>query len=326
MTDTSTISLHDEAALSWYFGPGLSIYDRSTFGAIVAKLEADSCASTPCKTCDGQGILDAGGFNVENRCKTCAGDGRIGIPPKWCHDCKGDGIVADYEVAVDVGGWCPTCRGTGSTSVHQKNRNHIRCGDCGGARSSAACRNCSNCLGTGQEPLTAQPIHGGKDAAGVQADDSALTRFAITSRRVALVKLRSPALAEALQVYYGDVGQRWALTDRGRMFSLYHLTGAGKKLSRWGGRKGADLGLTAQERIGAEAALEINQPKDDRGKLLMTAGMQAVELYRRAARAWNDVSTSKRARQAWEGLTDNLQRLGYPELASAVAKHTKALP
>jgi hypothetical protein len=198
------------------------------------------------------------------------------------------------------------------------------CGVCHGVLK----HKCVNCLGSGQEPITAQPIHKAQEAAGVQADDSALTRFAITSRRVARVRETSPALAVALSVYYGDVGQRWAMTDRGRIFSLFHMTAAGRKLAKWGEKAGkaAELGLTSQERIGTQAALEVEQPKQERRALLEAAGEQARALYFRAAKAWNRQSTRKRDRDGWQRLAASLAELGHDDLSEAVKGYARALP
>lgn len=317
MTVGEVISLGDEAALSWYFGIGLSIYERSTFGAILAKLERDGFGSEQCARCGGEGILETGGVNVSNKCKTCGGDGRVAR--RWCSDCGGLGTVAPYEVPVAEGGWCTACRGTGHTSVHRIAKHRTPCAVCHGVLK----HKCSNCLGSGQEPITAQPIHKAQEAAGVQADDTALTRFAVTSRRVAQVRAQSPALAEALSVYYGDVGQRWALAGLGRVFSLYHLTGPGKKLAKWGEKAGkaAELGLTAQERIGTQAALEHEQPKQERRALLTAAGEQAAGLYARAARAWNRQADRKKDREEWQRLLVSLARHeGHGDLIEAIGR------
>jgi hypothetical protein len=322
MSTASEISLSDEASLSWYFGLGLSIYDRSTFGAIVRKLNAEAFGSETCARCDGAGILDTGGFSTDDRCKTCDGVGKIADGKVWCHDCKGFGCVAAYEKPADHGGWCPACRGTGSTPVEGVARRRNPCSSCGGDQ--WAKRRCSHCLATGEEPITAKPMQKPQEAVGVEADSGALTRFAITSRRVAKVRAQSPALAEALGVYYGDMGQAWARTDRGRLFALYHLTGAGRRLARWGEKSGADLGLSVQERLGAQAALEASQPRQERGALLMAAGKQAAELYGRAAQAWNDQALSRRDRKAFERLTESLSRLGHAELSLALERHVKA--
>lgn len=328
----TSISLSDETALLWFFGQGLSIYERSTFGAILAKLDRDGSGSMKCQRCDGAGILDAGGVNVDNKCRTCGGGGRVAR--RWCQDCQGLGTVAPYEVAVDAGGWCPACHGTGALPIGAVQR-RTPCGVCSAfnrpdrrPRAAAAACTCSNCVGTGLEPFTVQPIHKGQEAAGAQADDSALTRFAITSRRVAKVKDQSPALAVALAVYYGDIGQRWALTDRTRLFSLYHLTAAGKKLARWGEKAGkaAELGLTAQERIGAQAALEQAQPKPERRALLEAAQEQASALFGRAAKAWNRQAGRQRERDEWKRLVESLASHGHDDLAEAIGREKLGLP
>ncbi len=321
------ISLGDEAALSWYFGQGLSIYDRSTFGAIIHKLAMDAYGSGPCERCEGSGILETGGFAVSDQCRSCKGEGKIGKPEKWCPSCSGFGKVAQYEIVVEHGGWCFSCRGSGSTKLDRKAKHRNRCRACGGKRKTTECRSCRECLGTGHEPLSARPQKVSSEACGVQPDDSALTRFAITSRRVANVRNQSPALAVALGVYYGDIGQRWALTDRGRLFSLFHLTAAGKKLARWGEKAGksADLGLTLQERIGTQAALDIEQPKRERTALLDAATKQAKELYARAAEAWNDESSTRRHQRDLKRLASRLQGLGYSGLARQIHTHAEAL-
>lgn len=327
---SETISLADEAALAWFFGQGLSIYERSTFGAMLAKLDRDGSGSETCRTCGGEGTLDRGGFSVENKCRTCGGEGRVSR--RWCDECKGLGKVEAYELQVESGGWCPICRGTGSVSVSEQ-RTPCRTCQAPNPRNlrirldfSRASR-CSNCLGEAFEPVTVQLTQKAQDEAGVQADDAALTRFAITSRRVEKVRSKSPLLAEVLAVYYGDIGQRWALTDRGRLFSLYHLTGPGRKLARWGEKagKGADLDLTPQERIGTQAALEAGQPKRERFALLLASGQAAVELYGRAARAWNRASSSKREQASWERLAGRLAELGHDELGEAVKQRAKGL-
>lgn len=330
----STISLADEASLSWYFGPGLSVYDKSTFGAILAKLDRDGFGSERCDRCNGGGILEDGGFAMADECRSCDGKGRIAGGQAWCHDCGGFCVVVPYEVRAEHGGWCPDCKGTGATPVDRRPMARTPCEVCGGKgrgrgkwadpRDRAKC---SHCYGSGYEPITAKPIHGSEEPAGVQADDMALTRFAITSRRVEAVRAMSPALAVALGVYYGDIGERWAITERGRMFSLFHLVPAGRKLARWGEKAGAgaDLGLTAQERIGTQAALEAEQPKRERFALLAAAATQAGELYGRAARAWNKQNGAHRDQDDVQRLAKALARLGHPELAADLRKRASGL-
>lgn len=397
------ISGPDEAALSWYFGQGLSIYEKSTFGPIVQKIAMDGYSSTTCGTCEGGGIIEeGGGVTLEDKCRGCGGSGRephkAGREQRWCLTCGGLGREAPYEVELPRGGWCPACRGTGSGCVERAAQRRPRCRWCRpepfepdtkltdeqvveirlstskvreladaygvsrvqirnirkgiqratpylGAPIHAAwvprhC--CPNCLGTGDEPITAEPLGAEEEAGGVIGNDTALTRFAITSRRAGAVKDISPALHAALEAFYGDMGSRWALTQFGRLFALSHLTPAGKKLARLGiptdapkakkkggkkakskakGAKKADavesVQLSAQERIGVQANVEQTQPHHDgmRRQLLDAAREQAADLYTRAAHAWNSVSTSKGEQSATARLLANLIRLGHGALA-----------
>lgn len=395
------ISGHDEAALSWYFGQGLSIYEKSTFGPIVQKIAMDGYSSTICERCQGGGIIDeAGGVTLEDKCRGCDGSGREPHKPgreeRWCITCGGIGREPPYEVELPRGGWCPNCRGTGSGCVERAAQLRPRCRWCrpepfepetklteeqvAEIRASAAkgrelaelhgvserhirrIRNgyqrespypgapihaawvprhcCPNCKGTGEEPLTAEPLGSDEDGGGVLGNDAALTRFAITSRRAGAVKEISPTLHAALEAFYGDVGSRWALTQFGRLFALSHLTPAGKTLARMGiptdaqkkkskkKKKGkaaqkktrADdaiesVQLNAQERIGVQANLQLSQHKAERQKLLVAARQQAADLYARAARAWNSVTTPKVELERNKQLETRLVGLGHGNVA-----------
>lgn len=236
--DKDAISLGDESALSWYFGQGLSIYDKSTFGAVLQRITLDGFSSGPCATCAGDGILDVGGFAVSTVCQRCKGVGkplerRQGEAERACSDCRGSGSVEPYEVKAERGGWCDSCRGSGCTAVARRSMRAKRCETCEGKRRGVDDRQCADCLGTGAAQATALPMTQADSGAGVIPDDSALTRFAITSRRLSGVRKRSAALYSALECYYGDVGARWGREDFGRIFALYALTPSGKRLARW---------------------------------------------------------------------------------------------
>lgn len=221
----------DESALSWYFGQGLSIYDRSTFGDVLQRIILDGYHSRTCEKCDGAGILEDGGFAMATKCTKCNGVGKFGDPPQRCRECN-NGTVEPYEVEAEHGGWCTSCRGTGTGSVAKREVKRPDCSACGGG--VRAKKHCAHCCGGGHEPISAAPMGGPEEGAGAMPDDSALTRFAITGRRLAQVKARSPALASALECYFGDVGSRWGREDCGRIFALYALTASGKRLARWG--------------------------------------------------------------------------------------------
>jgi hypothetical protein len=294
------ISENDEAALSWFFGPGLAIYERSTFGAILAKLVRESATSEKCLKCDGAGIIGGvGGFAITNVCEGCEGSGKAPNGRTLCPTCSGFGTAAaPRRKAAQQGGWCPACLGTGSTAVEERKRRRTPCQACcvpydatGRRRKREQRAGCRNCLGTGEEPISVKPIQAAQDSGGaMQSDDGALVRFAITSRRVAKVRELSPVLAEALAAYYGDEGQRCALGEpSGRLYALRRLTAEGRR----------------------------NPHSND-------ATEQAAALYGRAAKAWNRQAKGKRQldreKAKLQQLAGSLTRLGYLDLGSAVGK------
>lgn len=262
--DPNAMSLNDEASLSWYFGDGLSIYERSTFSAIVERIRLDGFGSAPCARCDGAGILDKGGFAMATRCTRCTGKGELGEPKRECPDCRGSGQLEPYEVRAEFGGWCDSCRGSGCTPVERRAQRRKSCTKCDGKRRAPAFNHrpgihdiaCDRCIGSGHEPLTAAPLPKATSEGGVVAKDSALERFAITSRRVASVEIISPDLSSALEDYYGDVGSRWGREDFGRIFALYAHTPAGKRLARWGSAEGTRKPKGKKSRRAAAKATE----------------------------------------------------------------------
>lgn len=356
------ISGHDEASLSWHFGQGLAIYEKSTFGPIVQKIAMDGYTSTQCGNCDGQGTVEKGGVRLEDRCPTCEGarwrPHKKGEPQEWCITCDGSGVVTPYEVET-LWGWCTSCRGTGSSCV-ERSRFEMPCHLCHpvgrnelGAfvplvTARVPTHLCWNCYGSGSEPVTAFPLQVADAGGGVLANDSALTNFAITSRRLDKVKQRSPALYAALGAFYGDSGSRWALSDFGRLFALYHLTPAGQRLVRWErkalekkqkeARKaeikkakkkgtitttGKALGaweqtphLLPQEAIWTSAVAQQRQPHQERAKLLNAAHAEAQALLQRASEAWVSIAASKTERQRLKELAEKLESRGHERTAA----------
>lgn len=244
------INLREEASLTWFFGRGQSTFQRSTFAGILERIDFDAYTSTRCGRCRGEGILEDGGF--------------------YLRTVKNEITLEEVTVEVEAehGGWCPRCRGTGSTPLRRKdNRDAL---------------------------LTARPTAEHAAAGGYVPDDFALRKYALVSRRLDRVASVDPLLVEALASYYGDAGARWGRTRYGRLFTLYALTPAGHKLVRMSMRSTSDaITLTAIERIGVEADLDAQQPKPKRRALLDAAARQAAELYDRMCDAWNASSVRK---------------------------------
>jgi hypothetical protein len=79
--------MKEQSELTWYLSKGISMFERSTIGAILDKLELESCTSRKCRKCDGQGIVDE---------------------PFTCPDPKDPART----ITVQLGKWCPKCKGT----------------------------------------------------------------------------------------------------------------------------------------------------------------------------------------------------------------------
>lgn len=297
------ISKADEAALEWYFGPGLALYERSTFGAILSKLARDSATSGPCKRCEGAGILGDGGFIVTNACEACSGSGRARNGRTLCLACKGLGSAEPRRADVERGGWCPSCGGTGATPTEESKRRRTPCGVCsapydgtGKRRRRLRQAGCAHCLGTGEEPVSARQMHKGGEGGGVQADETAITRFAAISRRVAALRAVSPILANALAAWYGDAGQLRGQEGESRSSLLYPLTSDGRDY------------LLALEDMHTESLSDLRERADER----------SAELYALAAQAWAEPLASKREREELRRLAESVERHGYLRLADGL--------
>lgn len=82
----------EQKELTWYLSDGISIFERSTCGAILDKLELESCTSQPCKKCGGGGIVNE---------------------PFKCKDPKDPA----REITILLGAWCSKCKGIGVEPV-----------------------------------------------------------------------------------------------------------------------------------------------------------------------------------------------------------------
>lgn len=257
----SDIHESDEGQLIWYFGDLGTRFERSVFGVMLDQLELGAAFSRKCGKCQGSGIVDTGGFarvlaEVKHSRMVQAETGIGAIP---------DETKRWEEVERDAahGGWCKACRGTGALPQKQKGWRGSVCDRCEGKRRVAAFNHkpgrhdapCSHCLSTGRAPVNACPTIGQRSSTRGAPDDTTLSKFAIISRILSLVRAQRVLWFDALVRYYGDVGQRWALEDHGRLFALYDLTPSGKKLARW-----------AEERSTTGKGSKMPKPKKKGGK------------------------------------------------------------
>ena len=279
-TETAKINLADEAALTWYFGPGEAAFRRSTFGAMIRALDLDAHTSTPCRRCNGLGFNDDDVANTTPAIKR---------------------LCAERPTDLDVGAWeawrakleqaqprCRKCGGKGSTTARRRDRHVPR----SGYRSCPTCRgiagnDCETCHGTAVESVLSAFAGSAKhEASGNDPSDFAIERYAIVSRRLDRVPLRLVAVLEA---YYGDSGGRWGRTRHGRILATYRLTAPGLKLLRraQGKSDNPDLDLGPNERIANQLNLEALQPNPNRRRLINAADAEARTLYAASVEAWN---------------------------------------
>ena len=251
----------EESLLEWYFGPAQALFERSTCGAMLYRLEADSMVSTECKRCGGKGILEEADITPEiQRCIPCKGpaDRNTNKPAcPWCWN--GTGVVRE-------GCWCRRCRGTGHTPVRKKR------GDRATVRVKAHSSVC------------------------VEVDDVALRKYAKVSRRVGELYENSREMLEVLAAYYGLVGACYGRGKRGRIFAVYALTPCGHKLVKRAQKRSLDDGtqLQAYQLIENEAEADRQAPDPNRTALLNQADEQARRLLKEASRAWNQTREIKR--------------------------------
>lgn len=271
-----TISLRDEADLSWFFGPGQGAFERSVFGAMIRRLDLRAHLSKRCHRCDGVGFTDA----------DILGSAAWFAENKPVRGTTSEQWEKWLQKADDHQPRCGDCDGGGVISLRlprkaPRRNGYKRCRDCRGVSGAVTCE----CGGKGY--LVCEPAFpaGSSEEVGYTPDEGALQRYALVSRRLDRAGDSSGRVRETLGVYYGDVGARWGRTRHGRLFGLYALTPAGKKLLMRGGESGTTL--TPAERLGVEAELERAQPKPNRRALLTAAHMQALEMFGTAALAWN---------------------------------------
>jgi hypothetical protein len=109
----------EQRELTWYLSEGITVFERSTCGSILDKLEIESCVSRSCRTCGGAGIVDE---------------------PFVCQDPKD----RERTITVQLGAWCPRCHGIGVEPVRLSEEEKklvdsgemVTSSDRGGARSA----------------------------------------------------------------------------------------------------------------------------------------------------------------------------------------------
>jgi hypothetical protein len=121
-----------------------------------------------------------------------------------------------------------------------------------------------------------------------ELDPALLDKFGRVSRRMLAVEREDAFAVRLIEVFYGDVGCRWAhQPNPGRLISLYPYTQSGATYLR---SQTPVEGLRADERLANLELAQRTTPTEWRASLLRRIRKQADILRVRYWRAWNATS------------------------------------
>jgi hypothetical protein len=224
----------------------------------------------------------------ERQCKRCGGTGyrersasREAADRVWntvrCGKCQGSGEIVNEDAEDE----CPRCGGDGCV-VPQT------------VRSTGSSKK-------GRLPTGATSFTDGAEAAWMPpepAEDERVTEYSETEAVLLAVEAISPDAMEAVRLYNGPDGDKWAAHSWGRTFALWPLTSGGKGIAqlylRRGELKGAGHLVLPADRIVAEREAESRTTAPDmlRRTLISRADREARLLESRMLRAIADAEGS----------------------------------
>lgn len=246
MTGQTSVNQSDELKLRWYFGGRGNIYQSSLASNELDWFSSAKRTRMKCPVCDGDGYLYCGTSRAKP-CSRCQSEGEIE------RDAKGKMIPRTGYVV------CSECHGAVGLNPH--------CQFCGGAGYASV--DAAFCKHEEQAVLY------------VDADAALFARQGEICRAMSHIDDSLKACAER---YFGPEGDRWARTRRGRIFSLYDFTRAGRRLLSKSPR--AHRKLSTLERIGMLAEADMRFPEHERTELLANAYLQAKELLEEFGTSW----------------------------------------
>lgn len=288
-------SVPKEAELDWFFSVGQSLFEASTFGALLERQANYGQTFDTCGKCGGSGF-DAG----DNTCPTCRGMGgqpkprdqkseQTGLlfstsrclaciqrrPKLWsCKTCDG------YGCFPESGARCVACKASGMKLLKSgKIRRRPK------RKRPEVCWACNNSRFHERRPVAVKAESGGEPS--YTPDDVALRRFAQISR---YLRQCSGSTLETLATFFGLSGFRWADTKWGRLFALAPFTDEGELLldEARSEQEISDHELLENEvnRLDKLTNIEHKQRAQNRLEKLTR---EAAELFRAAAVEWRSV-------------------------------------
>jgi len=245
----SHLSGEDQDDLVWFFGKGQCTFERSVFGAQLELAEIFTFGSRLCPRCGGDGFRG----DPERQIRDAIARVNAMTPRELerLRDAMRNGRMPSWY----DDGRCRFCDGCGWVPLHRK---HRRGGE-----------------------LTAQPVVGELRPVPKEPQSDELERYGFVSDQL---QRMDDQHIQTLAAFFGAAGSRNEHDkDRGRIFGVYALTPAGKKLLKMAGKEGD---LTPPLRIENQATLELTQRKQNRAALLEAAREQAEKRLRAAEQQW----------------------------------------
>jgi hypothetical protein len=109
----------EQAELTWFITQGIAVFERSTTGDILDKLDRDAHVSRECPICDGNGIILE---QAKKRCSAKIAWVRAAKIGDWCKRCNGVGQIPmrlspEEQSLVDSGEWATSSDHEGTRST-----------------------------------------------------------------------------------------------------------------------------------------------------------------------------------------------------------------
>lgn len=288
----ATISIGDEAALTWYFRDGQRRFQRSTHGAIVDRLERESAGCVRCRVCSGIGILEDEHAVERHKARRRTTESRrkwvVAVRHKDVDGRDAGPILTEVEeevwAPIGIGSYCQFCGGVG---VRPKSRpTTLPCPACAGL-GKVERQKCRTCHGSGRVSPDVNDPKTRDESYGIEVDGDTLRRFAVVSRRLSGMQR---VYQDTLERYYGPLGEYWGghSQQAGRLVALQAGTASGKRLLRRTKQPGDEAtGATPEQRIDSQWALQVRDPKTWRYELLEASKHEAQETLAMAQQAWS---------------------------------------
>lgn len=140
-----------------------------------------------------------------------------------------------------------------------------------------------------ERAVSARPTAETRAPAGYTPDDAALQRYAHVSLMMMKVERVDTLAAAVICALFGDLGQRWAESEDGRLGALYHLTARGHAMVDTARSAKGAVDLTDVARMESLAIVSRAQPTPEKLAALAKCATQAQQLEMRARGAWHSV-------------------------------------